>query len=119
MTKKSLLQWLTEDADLRCAHELGKVSIPATQHWVRIRGRKVLVDNNPEGRRISGCPNYGPTIKPCTTTLAVQRGYSSFIHIDGKSVCLQSVTGLTDGTPPGSVRYKVRSSGQSLVRSDV
>lgn len=112
------MEWLTEDADLRCAHELGRVAIVPTQSWVRINERKVLVDSNPEGRSISGCPNYGPTIKPCTTTLAVQIGYSSFIYIDGKSVCLESVTGLTDGTPPGSVQYTVRSSGQGLVRGD-
>jgi hypothetical protein len=109
---------LTEDADLRCAHDLGKVSVAPTQHWVRISGRKVLVQNNPESRSISGCPNYGPTIKACTTTLAVRSGYSSFIAIDGKPICLSSVTGLTDGTPPGSVKYYVRNSGQSWVKSN-
>lgn len=112
------MKLLTEDADLRCAHDLGKVAIIATQNRVRINGRRVLVQNNPEGRSISGCPNYGPTIKPCTTTLAVQTGYSSFIRIEGKPVCLDSVTGLTDGTPPGTVKYDVRSSGQDLVRGD-
>lgn len=112
------MKLLTEDADLRCAHDLGKVAITATQNWVRINGRRVLVQNNPEGRTISGCPNYGPTIKPCTTTLAVQTGYSTFIYVEGRPVCLDSVTGLTDGTPPGTVQYGVRSSGQDTVRGD-
>lgn len=111
------MELLTEDADLRCAHDLGKVAIVASQDWVRINGRRVLVRKDPEGRGIAGCPNYGPTIKPCTTTLAVQTGYSAFIHIDGKPVCLNSLTGLTDGTPPGSVKYDVRDSGQDLVAS--
>lgn len=109
---------LTEDADLRCAHELGRVSIVASQGWVRIEGRKVLVAHDPVSRSIIGCPNYGPTIKPCTTTLAVQRGYSSLVYIDGRQLCLDSVTGITDGTPPGTVKYKVRDSGQRFVRQE-
>lgn len=109
------MELLTEDADLRCAHELGKVAIAPSQNWVRISGRRILVDNNPEGRSISGCPNYGPTIKACTQTLAVQRGYSALVYIDRQSVCLDTVTGLTDGTPPGTVKYRVRTSGQHYV----
>jgi hypothetical protein len=112
------MELLTEDADLRCAHELGKVAVVTSQDWVRVDGRRILVRDNPEGRAISGCPNYGPTIKPCTTTLAVQSGYSEFIRIDGNAVCLDTVTGLTDGTPPGTVKYLVHHSGQDFVRGN-
>ena len=110
------MKLVTEDADLRCAHQLGRVSIAAGQDWVRIEGRKVLVAHDPVSRSIAGCPNYGPTIKPCTTTLAVQRGYSTLVRIDGCQVCLDTVTGITDGTPPGTVKYQVRDSGQGFVR---
>ena len=106
---------LTEDAVLVCAHELGIVGIAAAQHLVTVENRRVLVEVDPEGRPIVGCPNIGPTIKPCTTTLRVQTGYSDLIRIDGRRACLDTVTGLTDGTPPGTVRYKVRSPGQTLV----
>lgn len=109
------MRWLTEDAVLVCAHETGIVGIAATQNLVTIEGRRVLVATNPEGRPIVGCPNVGPTIKPCTSTLKVQQGYSPFIRVNGRSVCLDTVTGLTDGTPPGTVKYKVRSPGQQLV----
>ncbi len=109
------MELLTEDADLRCAHELGKVGIVAGQRWVRIEGRRVLVERDPEGRPISGCPNYGPTIKPCTSTLVVETGYSPLVRIDGRRVCLDTVTGVTDGTPPGTVKYTVRDSGQRLI----
>lgn len=112
------MKLLTEDADLRCAHELGKVSIAAGQDWVRIEDRRVLVEHDPVSRSISGCPNYGPTIKPCTTSLAVQRGYSSWVRIDDRRVCLDTVTGLTDGTPPGTVKYQVRNSGQRFVEQE-
>ena len=105
---------LTEDALLVCKHELGKVNIAPTQNFVTINHRRILVENNPEGRSISGCPLTFP-FKPCLTTLRVRKGYSVFIRIAGKAVCLDTVTGLTDGTPPGTVDYIVRKPGQEFV----
>jgi len=105
---------LTEDAVLVCDHELGTVGIVPTQNLVTISRRKILVENNPEGRPISRCPNIGIAMKPCQRTFAVQSGYSLFVRIGGKPVCLDIVTGVTDGTPPG-VKYKVRRPGQDLV----
>lgn len=109
------MHWLTEDATLLCKHQLGKVSNLPTQDFMRIGGRRVLVATDPEGRPIAGCPNYGPSIKPCTTTLKVQAGYSEWIHIGGRGLCLDTVTGLTDGTPPGVVKYEVAFAGQLWV----
>ena len=106
---------MTEDAMVVCKHETGIVGIVATQSLVRINGRRVLVEHNPEGRPIVGCPNAAPPSKPCLTTLAVQKGYSGLLRINDRRVCLDTVNGLTDGTPPGMVKYKVRSPGQDLV----
>jgi hypothetical protein len=106
---------LTVDALVVCAHELGKVGLVPSQSWVTVEGRPVLVRPDPEARPITGCPNIGPTIKPCTTTLVVKVGYSSLVRIDGRPVCLDTVRGLTDGTPPGVVEYKVNTPGQRLV----
>lgn len=110
-----MMYWLTEDAVLVCAHELGMVGIIATQDLVTVERRRVLVKADPEQRPITGCPNTGPTIKPCTSTLAVKTGYSDWIHIQGRPVCLDTVTGLTDGTPPGTVKYRVRRPGQDWI----
>ncbi|MEW5986127.1 MAG: hypothetical protein AB1791_05805 [Chloroflexota bacterium] len=109
------MRFLTEDAKLICKHIGGKVAIQATQEWVTINGRKVLVEIDPEGRPISGCPNVGAAIKPCTNTLKVKEGYSDWLRIDGRRICLDTVTGLTDGTPPGVVKYLVQDPGQRLV----
>jgi hypothetical protein len=111
-----MMKWLTEDARLACDHG-GKVSNQPSQHLVTINGRKVLVATDPQGRPISACPNLNPTagIKPCTNTLPVIEGYSAFVTIDGHRVCLDTVTGLTDGTPPGTVTYTVKSPGQTLL----
>jgi hypothetical protein len=111
------MKFLTEDTALFCAHETGQVGNLPSQDFVTVHGRRVLVATDPEGRRISGCTNTNPPvgIKPCSKTLRAFEGYSSFIHIAGKAVCLDTVTGLTDGTPPGAVIYSVRNSGQSFV----
>lgn len=110
---------LTEDAVLVCKHENGVIDIEATQKLVTVQGRRMLVDDNPEKRGIRGCPSFNPLagIRPCNRTLAVKVGYSQFIRIEGKRVCLDSVRGLTDGTPPGFIEYKVRSAGQPFVSS--
>jgi hypothetical protein len=106
---------LTEDAKLVCDHRMGRLKIGPSQNLVTINQRAVLVEPDPEERGISGCPNYGPTIKPCTKTLKVKEGYAEFIYIDGKRVCLETVTGLTNGTPPGIVNYVVAEPGQDVV----
>ena len=87
-----------------------------SQDLVSIRSRRVLIEPDPEGRSIVGCPNFGPSIKPCTNTLQVQHGYSDWIRILSKSVCLDAVTGYTDGTPPGIVKYLVKEPGQDWVQ---
>lgn len=112
------MKWLTEDSIINCKHELGIVRLAPTQDLVTIKQRKVLVENNPEGRAIVGCPNIGAAIKPCTMTLKVEAGYCDFVRINGQRVCLDTVTGLTDGTPPGVVKYVVRTPGQELVAVD-
>ncbi|SRR6266542_4326384 len=109
------MRWLTEDAVIECLHIQGLSAKRPSQDLVTIAGRKVLVDDDPEGRAITGCPMYGATVKPCQRTLKVDAGYSDFLRVDGKRICLDTVTGLTDGTPPGVVKYRVRTPGQELV----
>ena len=108
--------FITEDAVIVCQHETGRVSNAPSQDWVTIAERRVLVEVDPEGRSIKGCPNMGVGIRPCVTTLKVITGYSSFIRVGGRSVRLDTVTGLTDGTPPGLVKYKVNAAGQRFVQ---
>jgi hypothetical protein len=109
--------WLTEDAHVVCKHEMGVVKNVPTQTLVTVAGRRVLVDSDPEGKSIGGCPNINPAVgmRPCLNTLKVQQGYSDFLRIDGRRICLDTVTGLTDGTPPGFVKYIVRRPGQEFV----
>lgn len=111
-----MIDWLTIDARLACDHG-GNVKNKNSQDWVRVEKRPVLVSTDPEGREINACPNAAVMMgqKPCITCLKVVVGYSDFVRIGGRKVCLQTVRGLTDGTPAGLVNYKVLTPGQSLV----
>jgi len=111
------MKLVTTAAVLRCGHD-GRVRNAASQHWVRVAGSEVLVDADPEGLKIVACPNIGPTMKPCTTTLAVHTGYSEWIRVGGRKVVLSNLDGLTDGTVPGTVHYTVRDPGQQLTGAD-
>lgn len=111
------MRWVTVRASIKCGHD-GRVVNQPRQTWVRIDGDPVLVDNDPQDRKIAGCPNYGPTIKPCTKTLRVLTGYSAWLAVDGNAVVLSHLDGLTDGTVPGTVHYTVRDPGQSHVGAD-
>ncbi|MBN1983468.1 MAG: hypothetical protein JW795_18165 [Chitinivibrionales bacterium] len=110
--------FVVEQALLRCNHKTGTVSIQASQSFVFIKGQKVLVEPDTLHRPISLCNNVGINIKPCTSTVTVSDGYSPFIRIGGRRVCLDTITGLTDGTVPGTVHYSVVNPGQSFVRED-
>ena len=108
------MRLLLERGVVRCGHD-GQVANVPSQEWVRVDGSPVLVEQDPVGRSISMCPNVGLNIKPCTSTLVVRTGYSSFISIGGAPACLETVVGFTDGTPPGLVEYTVRDPGQGFV----
>jgi hypothetical protein len=71
---------LTENAQLYCKHGPGHVTNQPSQSFVTVEGARILVESDPVGRTISGCPSVVP-FKPCLVTLVVQKGYSDFIRI--------------------------------------
>jgi hypothetical protein len=106
---------ITEDALIVCSHD-GVVQLMPIQNWLTINGRKVLIENDPEGRSIALCPNISTTTKACLHTLKVEQGYSAFVRADGHSLCYETVQGKTDGLAPGKVfDYHVRQPGQDFV----
>ncbi|MBB5872957.1 hypothetical protein F4553_006391 [Allocatelliglobosispora scoriae] len=111
------MKFVDNSFDIRCDHD-GKVQNNPSQHWVEIAGHPVLVDDDPQNRAIVRCPNIGATMKPCVKTLRVAVGYSEWIRIDGQAVVLDTLDGLTDGTVPGTVHYRVRIPGQSFVEEN-
>ena len=113
------MKLLTLEVKLVCRHITGVVQFSShLQDLVRIAGQPVLVEFDPLGKPISGCANIGMTIKPCQLIVKVDRGLSDFIRIQNLRICLDTLTGLTDGTPPGSVQYEVQHPGQSFVEAE-
>jgi hypothetical protein len=110
------MEWITVNSVIKCDHA-GVIENVNRQDWVRIEV-PVLVDDDPEGRDIDWCPNSGPNIKKCGKTLKVHVGYSTWIRIDGHAVVLSNLDGLTDGTVPGTIHYKVEDPKQEFVRAD-
>jgi hypothetical protein len=111
---------LTEKALLVCEHELGHVQNRPSQDFVRIGGQRILVEDDPKGRSISGCPLPPPPVPggpPCRHTLTVDAGYSGLLTVHGHRICLDTVTGLTDGMTAGTIKYKVRNPGQTLLET--
>jgi hypothetical protein len=110
--------WITEDANLRCDHA-GSARITGFapwQSWVTVARRRVLVQPDPEARPMSGCIMNPPQFLPCSTSLKVTAGYSTWIRIDSHAVCLSSVVGLTLANP--QTNYRVYDPAQQLVGAD-
>ncbi|MBF5029018.1 MULTISPECIES: hypothetical protein [unclassified Micromonospora] len=111
------MRWIHRDSLITCGHD-GRVTNRPSQHWVTVQAVPVLVRPDPEGRDITACPNYGPTIKPCLHTLTVTVGYSTWVRVDRQPVVLSHLDGLTDGTPPGTVHHQVRDVRQGFLGAD-
>ena len=108
------MKLLNEGAKLVCKHN-GKVENVISHRLVTISKLPVLVEIDPEGRTISRCPNIGPGVRACMHTRVVKEGYSNLLRIEGHRVCLDTVWGFTDGTPPEFVKYLVSEPGQEFV----
>ncbi|HXW78348.1 MAG TPA: hypothetical protein VEJ84_02560 [Acidimicrobiales bacterium] len=109
---------LTEASSLHCGHNLGKVGIEPSQDLVRIEGKRLLIQPDPEQRPIHGCPNVSTSTKACQkTTSKVRTGYSEFVRVLGHPIVLANLVGETNGSPPAGATYSVADVAQDLVET--
>jgi len=106
---------LIQTSLLTCDHGSGVVAIGTLQSMVFINGVAAMVKGDFEAKGVAGCANAGPSIKPCTSTTAVNKGYSSHVFINNIPVALDDLEGVTDGTPPSTIPFKVRTPAQYFV----
>lgn len=116
---------LTDNGVLRCSHRGplgGRVNVHVTQHFVRINGGCLHVKNNTVNCSMDSLscaiiqdPSKG--LFPCKKTVSAVSGYSRFVSIEGKPICLDSITGNTLSNPAGGT-YSVRNSGQRFVKGE-
>jgi hypothetical protein len=106
---------VTTNARIICAHG-GQVQLVPKQQKVLIEGGFVLCEPDLVGSPIVGCPQAGPGIKPCTAIVSTIPGSTSpTTSVDGRPVYVQTLSGLTDGVPPGTIICV--SPGQAVVQA--
>ena len=107
---------ITTNATIICAHG-GQVTLMPRQQTVTIQGGAVLRETDLMGAPIVGCAQP-PTVssKPCTTVVTVMPGGSApTVAVGGMPAHLNTLTGMTDGVPPGTIT--VVSAGQTTVQA--
>jgi hypothetical protein len=107
---------VTSSARIICPHG-GQVTLIPRQSTVTVQGAPILRESDLIGAPIVGCaqpPSVGS--KPCTTVVSVLPGGSApAVTAVGMPVHLDSLSGMTDGVPPGTVM--VVSAGQASVQA--
>ncbi|MFI6712712.1 hypothetical protein ACIBF7_40165 [Nonomuraea sp. NPDC050478] len=107
---------LNADASIGCGHG-GTVQLGAGAATLTAGGAKVLAAGDLDGRPISGCgtkPAPGGIV-PCTAVVSVTGGMAATLSDGGRAALLDTVTGLTNGNPPGTL--VVLSPGQTILRA--
>lgn len=95
---------VTTNASIMCVHG-GKVTLLPRQMTVTIQGGSVMCEPDLVGAPVAGCgqPTTGTT-KQCTMVASTLPGSSSpVVKVAGRPVYLATLTGLTDGVPPGAI----------------
>jgi hypothetical protein len=95
---------VTSKATILCSHG-GKVQLVPKQMKVTAQGGPVLCEPDLVGAPIVGCAQPpSPSTKPCTLVVSTLPGSASLVaSVDGRPVYLATLSGLTDGVPPGAI----------------
>ena len=107
---------VTTNATIMCAHG-GQVTLLPRQVQVQSQGGAVLREGDLAGAPIVGCTQPpSPSTKPCTVVVSTLPGSSApTVSAGGLPVLLATLSGITDGVPPGSIM--VVQPGQTTVQA--
>ena len=105
---------VTTGSTVQCSHR-ATVTLKASQSKLKAAGNPALVASDMAGATVVACPNIGPGLKPCTTTLSVLTGLATKLSVDGQPVLLEGATGPTDSTPPAT--WSVTTAGQTVLKA--
>jgi hypothetical protein len=107
---------VTMNATIICAHG-GQVMLRPGQPTVMAGGGLVLCEGDLVGAPIVGCAQPpSPSTKPCTMVVSTLPGGSMpTVLAGGRPVHIATLTGMTDGVPPGVIQ--VVSPGQMTVQA--
>jgi len=96
---------LNDLAQITCVHG-GQVTVIATQAGVLAEGGAIICEPDLVGAPIVGCPqpSVAGSTKPCTTVVSTLPGSTSLtVAVDGRPAYVETLDGVTDGVPPGSL----------------
>ena len=107
---------VTSDATIMCVHG-GQVTLIPKQTQVTIQGGAILCEPDLVGAPIVGCAQPpSPSTVPCTVVVATLPGSTSLkVVVGGKPAYVATLTGLTNGVPPGTLI--VANPGQTTVQA--
>jgi hypothetical protein len=92
---------LTTDSTIDCGHE-GTVGTSSAAK-LRVDGARVLVETGIAGKTISNCTQTGGPPTPCSAVVAITSGRATKLTAGGQPVMLDTLTGTTNGGPPGAL----------------
>lgn len=95
---------VTAAATITCIHG-GQVTLIPKQQQVTIQGAPVLCEGDLVGAPIIGCAQPpSPATKPCTMVASTLPGGTSLkVQVAGRPAHIATLSGLTDGVPPGAI----------------
>jgi hypothetical protein len=103
---------LTESSDVECGHQ-GTVGVTGAPK-LTVGGNKALLQTGVAGQSVTACttpnaPAATPPTKPCQTVVSVLPvSLARKLTIGGQPVVLDTLKGLTDGLPPGTLTAAAR-----------
>jgi len=95
---------VTANATIICAHG-GRVTLIPKQAQALAGNAPILCEPDLVGSPIVGCAQPpSPSTKPCTMVVSTLPGSTSLkVLVGGRPAYVSTLTGLTDGVPPGSI----------------
>jgi hypothetical protein len=95
---------LTSNATVLCVHG-GQVMLIPSQSQVTIQGGAVMCEPDLMGAVIVGCAQPpSPSTTPCTAVVSTFPGSTSLkVSVGGCPAYVATLSGLTDGVPPGAI----------------
>lgn len=111
---------ITTSSDARCSHtSSANVTLVAGQDVLKIDGVFVVAQSLATAAITSAsCQNKPPPQSniPCAASTAQSGGESTVLKVNGTAVVLETATGKTGSTPPGT--WTVQDAAQTVLNAD-
>ena len=92
---------LTTGSTVKCSHQ-GTATLSSTAK-LTVGTKSVLLSTDFASWPIAGCTQTGGPPTPCTSIVSVAAGAATKLTVGGVAVLLDTLSGPTNGAPPGTV----------------